>query len=371
MNRSGRSLWFQVHKWLGLALLAVLIPLGLSGSLLVWHDWTDSLVNPQRYAVSAERGRLSAEDYVRSARTVLEPTARVASLELPAAADKPILLTAAPPPAPGAAATPGPPRRHQVWLDPATGRVLDHADSRTGLVRALHVFHGSLIIPAVGRTIVGWLGVAMLLSSLTGIWLWRPSIGGWLRGLRWRRGPGLSDNLHHQIGIWIAVPLAILSFTGAYISFPKFFGAIEGAFASAPPRDAAPNRRAPPVASPASRADAVIAAAGSAGRGQIVSLRWPVEGSTDWTVSLEEAGKTAEFKVSDADRTVARSPGPAGLARAMRQLHDGQGYNALWQTIVFLGGLAPAVLGITGVIMWLRGRHRRNAAPRSAIRSPA
>lgn len=370
MNRTGRSLWFQIHKWLGLALLAVMIPLGVSGSLLVWHDWTDSVVNPQRYALSGEGERLSAEDYVRAARPVLEPTERVASLVLPAEAGKPILLTAAPPPEQGAAA-PGPPRRHQVWLDPATGRVLDHADSRTGVVRALHVFHGSLMIPGTGRAIVGWLGVALLLSSLTGIWLWRPSIGGWLGGLRWRRGSGLSDNLHHQIGIWIAVPLAILSFTGAYISFPKFFGAIERSFVSAPPRDAAPNRRAPPVANPASSPDAVIAAARSAGTGQIVSLRWPVEDSTDWTVSLDDAGKTTEFKVGDADRSVTPSPAPAGLARTMRQLHDGHGYNALWQTIVFLGGLAPAVLGITGVIMWLRARNRRRAVPQGAIRSPA
>ena len=40
----------------------------------------------------------------------------------------------------------------------------------------------------------------------------------------------------------------------------------------------------------------------------------------------------------------------------MRSLHDAHDYNAVWQTIAFLGGLAPAVLGITGIIMWLRTR---------------
>jgi uncharacterized iron-regulated membrane protein len=28
----------------------------------------------------------------------------------------------------------------------------------------------------------------------------------------------------------------------------------------------------------------------------------------------------------------------------------------LWQVIIFLGGLLPAILGITGVIMWWRAR---------------
>jgi uncharacterized iron-regulated membrane protein len=227
------------------------------------------------------------------------------------------------------------------------------------------------MVPGWGRTIVGWLGVALLLSSLTGIWLWRPSIGGWLSGLRWRRGPGVSDNLHHQIGIWIAVPLAILSFTGAYISFPKFFGAIERGFASAPGRDAPPNRRAPPSASVASSPDAIIAAARSDGAGQIVLLRWPVEGSVDWKVTVKSGGRTSEYAVSDIDRSVAPSPAQAGFARVMRQLHDGHDYNALWQTIIFLGGLAPAALGVTGVIMWLRARSRRSKVPQAARRSPA
>jgi uncharacterized iron-regulated membrane protein len=33
----------------------------------------------------------------------------------------------------------------------------------------------------------------------------------------------------------------------------------------------------------------------------------------------------------------------------------------LWQTIIFLAGLAPAVLGVTGFVMWLRRRARQRA----------
>jgi uncharacterized iron-regulated membrane protein len=39
----------------------------------------------------------------------------------------------------------------------------------------------------------------------------------------------------------------------------------------------------------------------------------------------------------------------------------------LWQTIIFLGGLAPAVLGVTGILMWLRTRSwRANVGRRKA-----
>src|SRR5688572_33274588 len=59
--------------------------------------------------------------------------------------------------------------RTNVWLDPADGRVLDRARSDAGAMRFLHVLHGSLTVPGVGRQIVGWVGVFMQISSLTGL----------------------------------------------------------------------------------------------------------------------------------------------------------------------------------------------------------
>ena len=49
----------------------------------------------------------------------------------------------------------------------------------------------------------------------------------------------------------------------------------------------------------------------------------------------------------------------------MRRIHDGTGMGALWQTIIFVGGLVPAILAVTGILMWLnvrRGRRRAGAA---------
>ena len=112
--------------------------------------------------------------------------------------------------------------------------MLDQARSDAGAVRWLHVFHGSLMVPGLGRKIVGWLGWAMLVSALTGIWLWWPRNGAVLRAFRWRRAPLTSSNLHHQIGFWISIPLAVLAFTGAWISFPQTFRGVVAAATGAP-----------------------------------------------------------------------------------------------------------------------------------------
>ena len=368
-RRSGlRHLWFSVHKWIGLLLLIVLIPVSASGSLLVWHDWTDGIANPQRYRVSDAPASLPPSAYVAAARTILAPDDRIASIELPAEPGKPVVVTAST----GAAGErPGPPPRHQVWLDPATAKVVDHADPNGEILRVLHVFHGSLMVPGAGRKIVGWLGWAMLASCLTGIWLWLPTIGNALRGFRWRRGPLVSGNLHHQVGIWVAVPLAVLSFTGAYISFPDFFRGVTGAVAGEPA--AAPRPRGPrprPLAQPALP---VEAAARAAGAGPLLSIRYPTERAAEWTVEVgAPGGEPLEVKVDDGsgrrlppeadDRTTAER-----TARLMRVIHDGHDTNVVWQTLIFLGGLAPLVLGVTGAIMWLRTRAWRGRAARRAV----
>ena len=47
-----RRLWLDVHLWLGVGLMVVLIPLSVSGSILVWHDALDRALYADRYAVS-------------------------------------------------------------------------------------------------------------------------------------------------------------------------------------------------------------------------------------------------------------------------------------------------------------------------------
>lgn len=361
----GRKTWFAIHKWVGIALFLVLIPLSVSGSLLVWHDWTDGLVNPQRYVVSDVPAELATEAYLGSARSVLADGDRIASIEFPRAPGKPVLVTASRAREADAGPQRGPPPRYQVWLDPADARIVDHADPGTGILRTLHVLHGSLMIPGWGRPIVGWLGVFMLFSCLSGIWLWWPRIGPAIRGLRWRRGPLISGNLHHQVGIWVALPLAALSFTGAYISFPTFFRGVERSLGAAEPqRGPQPNRRARPAETtrlvPSAVVEAVRAREGDV---PIRAIRWPSEESSRWTVTLDtEQG--GELSVDDRTADTAAVPPRAGIARFMRALHDGHGYNALWQTVIFLAGLAPAILGTTGVIMWLRTRSWRRRARR-------
>jgi uncharacterized iron-regulated membrane protein len=355
-----RNAWFQVHKWIGLILAILIIPLSLSGAALVWHDALDRALNPQRYALTSESLGRAPQAYVAAAAAVLAPDERIATLV--AKPGEPVIVSAMQPPKPRAGG--GRPARTMVWLDPGSARVLDKADGNAGFVRFMHQLHGSLLVPGLGRTIVGWLGVAMLLSSLTGLWLWWPTAGSWTRGLRWRRHRNVDTNLHHQFGFWIALPLFVLSLTGAWISFPAFFGALSGQKPAAQGGEA--RFRARPLETPAQTLDAVLASATVQAAGTVTAITWPTDQKPQWSVTLKPgSGKPATVAVGD-DGGEARVDGKAGegqggFARTMRRIHDGTDMGMIWQVIIFLGGLLPAVLAVTGAIMWWRARGWRGA----------
>jgi uncharacterized iron-regulated membrane protein len=358
-----RGLWFSVHKWIGLCLAILIIPIALSGAVLVWHDWFDETLNPQRYAVTSSTPALGPAAYAASAQGALGPGERIASIRYPDAEEGgPVIVSAVQPPHDAAGG--GRPMRTSVWLDPGTGRVLDKASGNAGIMQFIHGLHGSLTVPGWGRTIVGWLGIFMFVSCLTGIWLWWPITGSLGRGLRWKRQNSTNANIHHLAGFWIALPLAMLSFTGFWISFPSVFGAFE---ASQPKGGEGSDRtraqRAQPLERTAMTADAARAAAQPLATGPLVAITWPTDQSSGWKIAFARAGGPAEVAVDDATGAVTRpqGPRPETNARLMRRLHDGTGMGPVWQTIIFLGGIVPAILAITGIVMWLRSRGWRAA----------
>lgn len=364
-----RRFWLDVHLWIGVGLFILLVPLGLSGAALVWHDPLDTMLHPQRFAVSPGDTRLAASAYLDAARKAYGDRATVTQIRMPEKAGQPVIASGrvnGPPPAPGQR-----PRTLTAWIDPATARVLDVADTRDELIGVMHRLHGSLLIPTpgLGRKVVGWLGWAMTASCLTGLWLWWPRNGKILLGLRWLRAPSTFNNLHHMFGFWVLVPLLVVSLTGVYISFPetarKLFGVESQNGSRGGPRPGA----AAPLAEPGLPIDMAVAAAmAEAPGGRLAAITLPTEGRRPaWRIQFaaEGEGPGATVQVADEDGSIRKGRGGAGpgradpLSRSMRTIHDAQDTPWIWQLLVFLTGVAPALLGVTGTVMWLRRRARR------------
>jgi uncharacterized iron-regulated membrane protein len=364
-----RGLWRTIHLWIGVSLLLLLAPLGLSGSLLVWDVGLDKLIHPARYAVHA--GEQAPDAYLAAARQAFAGRVVAAQIRLPESADLPVAVVGY---APGKAA-PGQQRPPSMtaWLDPATARVLDVGDPRKDLRGIIHRLHGNMLLTQNGRPVVGWLGLAMLVMSLTGLVVWWPRNNNFAMGLRWTRSGSVFGNLHHMMGFWISLPLAILSATGAYIAFRQTMHAL-----TAPLQPASQDRRAgerpgfaATLPSPALTADLALTAARAADPSltgaRLVSINLPTEGGRKpaWRFQFRASGPApVTVRVTDVDGKARLQDGPATdgpgggdpIAKTMRELHDGGHYGLAWRIIIALAGLAPTILGLTGIVVWLSRR---------------
>ena len=348
-----RALWLQVHKWIGLTLAVLIIPISLTGSALVWHDWLDAKLEPQRFATLGPAA-FPPSAYATAARTALTGAERLSELRF-SKEGAPVVAVATKPAEDG-----GRPVRTSLWIDPRDASVIDRASGNSGAVQVMHVLHGSLMVPGWGRTIVGWVGAFMFVSCLTGIWLWWPLSGSVTTGFRWKRRNTTNANLHYLSGFWVLFPLAMLSFTGAWISFPKVFSQFESR-----PAPAGPNReqamRAKPLEATVTSVEAAVAAAQPYTTGALTSIAWPTDQKPEWRISFDRKGGPANVTVADATAKpeAPKPPQPETLARTMRRWHDGNGMGAVWQIVIFVGGIIPALLSVTGIIIWWRARKPR------------
>jgi len=369
-NRNGaarlRRLWLSLHLWTGLSVGVLLVALGLSGSLLVWRDSLDRLGNPARYAVTAGNPALPPSVYLANAAAALGNGFAPQTIRYPEGDGSPVVVQAR---NAGNAA-----QAMRVYMDPPTGRVLDTADFRSSLLGTLVGFHENLRIPEYnGRSIVGWTGVAMLISALTGIWLWWPRHGAFRRGLRWRRGPGTASNLHHRLGIFIAVPLAVVSVTGIYIAFPQQGRQLLGSVAAMTPPGPRPGF-AQPLARPALGVDRVLDMALKAELGaRPAMIALPSRQAPIWRIQLEgpDAAELITVTVDDASTTLTKLPTLPGdqIAQWVRWLHEGSHAGLGWRLAVFCSGVFPAVFFVTGLMIWWH-RRRPRAVIAPAARAP-
>jgi uncharacterized iron-regulated membrane protein len=305
---------------------------------------------------------------VRRAEEALAGHSRATGIRLPDQAPGPVMVFTR------AKADAGPFLR--VYLDPPTGAVLDTASGRDWL-GWLHSFHESLTLREwKGREIVGVIGIAMLISSLSGIYLWWPTGRLRVRALGFRCGFALHRNLHYTFGIWGALVLGTLSFTGLFLAYQDAGRSVVAAFGKV-----SPSPRGLQSAAGGGDAialdEAVAIARERVANASVIGLGLPAGPRGVYRVNLREAGdssarSTAVVFIDPHSRAVlqavdrtTRGGGDTFLAW-QRMLHEGSAFGVTWRFLVFLGGLLPALMMVTGLTMWLR-RHRRSGGVASPV----
>ncbi|TWF37414.1 putative iron-regulated membrane protein [Chitinophaga polysaccharea] len=199
--------FFRLHRILGLVAGSILLLMSITGSLLVFSDEIEHASNQHAYHVTAQANRLPLQQLLENTRHTLPGNPYLFFVKIPHAPNESAILRA------DYTAD----HKVYVFLDPFTGKILQqyaNTDHLTGYILYLHF---TLLSGKTGATIVLITGIALFLSVLTGIFVYRHAMGKVLTfrlKLEWHNRTRRWRNLHRILGVWALLFNAVISFTG-------------------------------------------------------------------------------------------------------------------------------------------------------------
>lgn len=299
----------------------------------------------------------------------------------------------------------------QLLVDPYTGAIIGEPPARLrAFFRTMTSWHRYLAREgesrATGRALTGWSNLLFLFIVLSGMYLWLPRIWTWLqfKNVLWfRRGlaPKARDfNWHNVIGIWSAIPLAIVVVGALPISFPwasNMVYRIVGEEPPAPAQGARPGGGPPPQRPEAGGREARGGERRPEGRAAIsfagIDAGWQLATAQvdSWrTIAVRMQGPDSPLVYTidtgyggQPDKrgtlTVNRATGATEkwetfedlstgrrLRSWLRFAHTGEIYGLTGQTIAGVVSAGGAVLVYTGIalalrrfVAWMKGRRSR------------
>lgn len=229
-----RKAWVEVHRYLGLTMLLLLLVNAVTGSVLAFQHELDRWLNPQLFT-PPRQGVALPPDVLIARVEAADPRLRVALLPLDTRPGDAVELTVAArrPPAEGASPSLA---FNRLFVDPATGAVLGQRQwgawrmDLPHLMGWMNQLHRTFLLPAPwGMWLVGGLALVWLLASLIGAWLTLP---GWVQGRgtfwqKWKpawqikRGASrqrLTFDLHRAGGLWTLAAAIVLAGSGVYFN---------------------------------------------------------------------------------------------------------------------------------------------------------
>lgn len=365
-----RNVWLQIHLYLALICGAFIAVLGVTGSILTFHPEVDRLVTPSLRIAPSDAPRISAA--AAAATIARELNLQTALIWMPRE-DNPVYVAEA--------FDPQQDVYRLVSVDPTSGEIVaDRVWGRT-VITFLFELHTSLLIGERGLVVVGCLAIVLILSILTGLYLWWPRAGTLAKALLWRPARSrlaLYFELHRITGLYVAVVLLVVAFAGVYLALPGPVAAALGTFTQL-----APDPESQPVLSDAPRApdarpitlDEVTERVDAFARDSRIASIQLAEGPRDaYSVRYVDHGEPASRNgrstvwIDQYSGRVLKAHAYSQLNTADRflalqlPLHSGEILGETGRVLVCIAGLAIALLYITGLYLWWKRRRRRPAA---------
>ncbi|MES2657237.1 MAG: PepSY-associated TM helix domain-containing protein [Verrucomicrobiota bacterium] len=349
---------YQFHSWLGLIAGLGLLVVGLTGSMLVFKEEIDRLLAPDLVtAQDASKPRLDHDRFLAILQGEL-PDHKVAGWgkgPKPDSADAVYIIKT------------GEQEGKMLYVDPTTGLPRNRdIDSNETVSDWLLKLHYTFFADHVGELIVGIFGVIFCLLGITGVILYRNFWKTFFR-LRWKKSARIFfSDVHKMVGISSTVFNLILGITGAWWNLSHLIGHLVMEVPE-PVVKTVERQWADTVSIEKLVADARVKLPGY--QANWISLPHEPGGDIMMFGSIEEQGvlrsqygsiivfngATGELKSA----TPASQAGVWGqILDSFRPLHYGTFGGLPVKILWSLGGLAPAILALSGTFLWWKRKFR-------------
>jgi len=375
----GRRLFLRIHRWIGLLLGAVIVLVGLSGSILSYRQDIDEFLNASmmKVAVPANPAYRPLNEILTAAKAVIPQGALVERLRMPRH--------------PGAAAavtyaTDGDDLDTYFWevfVDPYTAvvkgqRVYLHGDNQLSqpFIRILVAFHWTLLLGFNNAYILGAIGISLFFSVLIGLYLWWPANGNWRQGLKikWGATPErVAFDVHRTIGAYYAAIFLVMIATGVGMIFKPATRSAVMLFSQLRPDPVFGKSTPIPGKAPIDIEEAAAAANRVFPDGKLHWILLPSGPDAVYVVGKRDFGepnKTITFRNVGVDQYSGeirhvqdRNTYTAGekFMEWLFPLHSGEAFGELGRPFILLIGLGPLILYVSGFLRWRHKSRERRA----------
>ncbi len=226
--RSWRSLWVQVHLYLGLFVGALLVVFGLTGSVLVFWQEIDEWLNPSLLTVAVPVGTQAGEAGYRSVEDILAaaeqaaPGSRATQIYGPEHHEGVFAVYAEEPSKAWARVFVNPYRAQVTGVRPyGVNQWVPSA-----FMDVVFSLHFALLTGDTGVTVVGIAALLLMLSLITGVIVWWPRTGQWRQAFVIRRPIAsfrLLFDLHKTFSLYTCVVVGAVLLSGIYMNLNEPF----------------------------------------------------------------------------------------------------------------------------------------------------
>lgn len=382
---SVRSVFVKIHLYLSLFLGVIFLVVGITGSVIVFEDALDEMINPELFTVSdyGDGHRKSMSEILASAKMAY-PDKSAASIYPPKEKESVCLVSFKSPKAHPEAGMPkccGGSDWFQVMVNPYTAEVLGKRDrntygvDRAHLIKTIYKLHSSLLLGGTGRTIVGLTGIAWLIVILSGIYLWWPKNGKFKRALKLKHdGNSVRFNLdlHRVSGIYTAIILVVVTFTGVYLIFPEYIKPVVEVFS---PLEKKPDDL---ISIPTlketktiSVEEAIIIANSTFPNAVLSHISLPKDAEDTYKAYKRQEGEVRKTRgqttiwIDQYSGKVLYVKDPLNVSSGQSfinwqfPLHSGEALGMTGRLMIFASGIVTVILMITGTLLWFKKKRRK------------